>query len=75
MEAVEREIDALGRIVIPKAWRRELGNNVMLLKIGDEVHLSPKRAQKFTDLPKLEVALKAKLTNWHDVEKELNEIY
>jgi AbrB family looped-hinge helix DNA binding protein len=73
MEAVERDIDTLGRIVIPKAWRKQLGQHIILFRIGDEVRLRPRRATRFTDLPKLKIALKAPLTDWHAVEKELAE--
>lgn len=73
MEAVEREIDALGRIVIPKAWREDLGKQIVLYRVADEIHVRPKRVKKFSDLPKIEVALKARLTDWHAVAKELRE--
>ena len=73
MEVLERAFDKLGRIVIPKNWRKFLGPEVILYKIGDEVRVKPKRAKKFSELQKLEVALKAKLTDWHAVEKELME--
>lgn len=71
MEVLERNIDALGRIVIPKSWRKYLGSEVFLFRVGDEVRLKSKKAKKFSELPKLEIALKAPLTDWHAVEKEL----
>ncbi|MBI4148412.1 AbrB/MazE/SpoVT family DNA-binding domain-containing protein [Candidatus Woesearchaeota archaeon] len=73
MEVVEREIDSLGRIVIPKNWRKYLGQDVVLYRIGEEVRVKSKRAKKLSELPKLEVDFKAKLTDWHAVEKALME--
>ncbi|MBI4451587.1 AbrB family transcriptional regulator [Candidatus Woesearchaeota archaeon] len=71
MDVVEREIDSLGRLVIPKAWRKWLGTDVVLVSIGDEVRIQPKRRVRLSDLPKLEVELKSKLDDWHAVHAEL----
>lgn len=73
MDLVEREIDALGRLVVPKSWRKQLGKEVILYQIGDEVRMRPKRARRFSELPRIEVSLSSKLNDWHAVERELME--
>ncbi len=73
MEALEREIDTLGRIVIPKSWRKQLGQHIILYRIGNEVRIKPKSTKKLSEFPKIEVALKAKLADWHAVKDELLE--
>ena len=72
MEIVEREIDKLGRIVIPKAWRASLGKNVMLYHIDGEVRVKPRQTKKFSTL-KLKIDITSNLSDWHAVKKELME--
>lgn len=73
MDVIEREIDPLGRIVIPKAWRKAFGRHVILYNFGSEIRLKPKRAKRFSELPKIKVNLKSPLTDWHAVHQELLE--
>ena len=72
MDTIIREIDDLGRIVIPKPWRKSLGKEVILCQIGAEVRVKPRQAKKFSQLPRVEVDLAAKLSDWHAVESELS---
>lgn len=73
MDVVERRIDGLGRLVIPKSWRKHLGQQVYLFRIGNEVRVKSVKAKKLTELPKFSLNVKADLTDWHAVEKELME--
>lgn len=74
MELVEREIDAFGRIVIPKLWRKNLGTHIVLFKTNEEITLKPQHRKKFSEL-KIALHIRAPLEDWQAVKKELwNEI-
>jgi|GEM_PF-5895635 len=36
-EIVELDIDAFGRIVIPKSWRKTLGNRIVMHKTNEKI--------------------------------------
>lgn len=71
MDIAEKEIDDLGRIVIPKSWRKHLGRHVVLYHIGDEIRVRSKKDKPLSKLPRIEIDLASKLTDWHSVKKEL----
>ncbi len=47
---VIKNIDRLGRIVIPKEWRKKLGNTVILVWEDPVVKIIPMKDFKLTDL-------------------------
>jgi len=51
-ERTSRQIDEMGRVVIPAQWRKGWGKRVVVVKIsGDEVLVRPlKKRGKLTDL-------------------------
>ncbi len=73
-DVVEREIDPQGRVLLPKHWRSGLGKNrkVLLLQTPEYVKILPKRKADLTKYSNsIRVDLKAPLSDWHAVEKEL----
>ena len=70
-----KEIDRLGRIVIPAEWRRYWGKRVILVRIGeDEVIVRPLRKKgKLTDLiDSIEVEGVKDFTDTHNVREALH---
>jgi DNA-binding transcriptional regulator/RsmH inhibitor MraZ len=69
----ERDIDPQGRVLLPKGWRAEIKTKkVILLQTPEYVKILPKRKVDLTKYSNsIKVDLKAPLTDWHAVEKEL----
>ena len=72
MEIIERNIDPEGRILLPKRWREQHGKKLALIQIENYIRIIPMEKQKLSDLfGKVKIDLKAKLSDWAAVEKEL----
>jgi len=72
MKIIERNIDPEGRILLPREWRSEHGRKITLIQIENYIRIIPMKKRKLSDLfDKVKVDLKAKLTDWDAVEKEL----
>ena len=69
VEAVVKRIDKLGRIVIPAAWRKNLGDIVLLIKEkNNTLKIVPLKDFKLTDLfDSIETSVKVE--DWGDVRK------
>ena len=50
VESVIRKIDKLGRITIPAEWRKDLGENVILIREKDFIKIVKLKDFKFSDL-------------------------
>ena len=68
---LERRADREGRILLPKKWRERHGNDVIVLQFDDELRLLPKESKPLAELPELNAALTARLTDWRAVKAEL----
>lgn len=44
IDLVERDVDELGRIVMPARWRRGMSNHLLLYKFQDEIIIREKKA-------------------------------
>jgi AbrB family looped-hinge helix DNA binding protein len=69
-----KELDAQGRIVIPKAWRsKHLRGNRVIVKLKEEgVEIVPYASLDLTKFfDRLPVDLKSDLRDWHAVRREL----
>jgi AbrB family looped-hinge helix DNA binding protein len=70
-----KEIDAQGRIVIPKEWRKEkLKGRKVLMKLneGGGIEILPYNSLDLTKyFDSVEVEIQSPLSDWHSVKKEL----
>ncbi len=72
-----KEVDKQGRIIIPKSWRAKYlkgkGKNKVILKLSEgAVEIAPYRSPDLTQFfDKAEVDIKADLSDWHAVAREL----
>ena len=74
MRPVLKRIDAQGRIVVPASWRRKhvRGDRVLVRPRGDVLELIPQKEIDLTAyFDAAEVDLKADLSDWHAVQREL----
>jgi bifunctional DNA-binding transcriptional regulator/antitoxin component of YhaV-PrlF toxin-antitoxin module len=73
--AVEvKGVDEQGRIVLPKSWREKYLKNkkAMVLAKGGTVEIKPLPSIDLTEyFDRVEVDVKADLSDWHKVRKEL----
>jgi bifunctional DNA-binding transcriptional regulator/antitoxin component of YhaV-PrlF toxin-antitoxin module len=74
MPPVLKEIDERGRIVIPAAWRKKWlrGTKVILRSRGEVLEIvSPRKVDLTAFFDRAEVEVKANLSDWHRVRREL----
>lgn len=71
MRFIEKTLDPQGRILLPKEWRERHGKKILVFEIGEELLLVPKSHKRLSDLAEVEVSIKSRLSDWHNVEKEL----
>ncbi len=69
MEVVVKRIDSQGRILLPKELRKKLGEEVILVDLGDRVEILPRGKRdltRFFDSVEVE-----ELKEWEELKKEL----
>ncbi|MEM2194237.1 MAG: AbrB/MazE/SpoVT family DNA-binding domain-containing protein [Candidatus Methanomethylicia archaeon] len=72
-----KNIDKLGRLVIPKNWREKYARNgrVIVKFEGEKILIEPYELPDLTELfDKIEIDLKSDLSNWKSIKRELLEI-
>lgn len=45
-----RRVDALGRIVLPAQWRRQMSDDLVMFRLGDEIIIKQKTPGAFSKL-------------------------
>lgn len=74
MEALLKEVDAQGRVVLPASWRKKhlKGRKVLIRSKGEGLEILPQEEVDLTAyFDAAEVELKSDLSDWHGVRKEL----
>ena len=74
MQVEIKVVDDQGRILLPKDWRNRYlkGKKAIVVSKGDVVEIRPYAKSDLTKyFDKVEVDLKANLSDWHSVRKEL----
>ena len=74
MQVEIKVVDDQGRILLPKDWRNRYlkGKKAIVVSKGDLVEIRPYAKSDLTKyFDKVEVDLKANLSDWHSVRKEL----
>ena len=74
MEVEVKSVDEQGRIILPKFWREKYLKNkkAIVSAKGDTIEIKPFSAIDLTEyFDKIDVDLKANLSDWHEVRKEL----
>jgi bifunctional DNA-binding transcriptional regulator/antitoxin component of YhaV-PrlF toxin-antitoxin module len=74
MQVEIKIVDDQGRILLPKDWRNKhlKGQKAIVISKGDLVEIRPYKKSDLTKyFDKIEIDLKANLTDWHSVRKEL----
>lgn len=74
MQVEIKAVDDQGRILLPKDWRNRYlkGNKAIVVAKGDLVEIRPFTKSDLTKyFDKVEVDLKANLSDWHSVRREL----
>lgn len=74
VEVEVKGVDDQGRIILPKTWRdKYLKNKKAIISAkGDTIEIKPYAATDLTEyFDKVDVDLKADLSDWHKVRKEL----
>jgi hypothetical protein len=74
MQAVLKEVDEQGRIVLPISWRRKYlkGGKVLVRSRGNALEIVPQDEVDLTAFfDRIEVDIKADLADWHAVLREL----
>ncbi len=69
-----KAIDKQGRIILPKAWREKYlkTKKAIVSAKGDTIEIKPFASIDLTEyFDKMEIDLKADLSDWHKVRKEL----
>ena len=69
MEIVVKKIDPQGRLLLPKELRKKLGEEVILVDLGDRVEILPRRKRdltRFFDTVEVE-----ELKEWEELKREL----
>jgi bifunctional DNA-binding transcriptional regulator/antitoxin component of YhaV-PrlF toxin-antitoxin module len=77
MQVEIKSVDNQGRILLPRDWRnRHLkGKKAIIVYKGDVVEIRPFTKSDLTKyFDKVEVDLKADLSDWHKVRKELRSV-
>ncbi len=73
MKAVIRSVDRRGRIVLPAEWRKKhrVSRRVLLRTKGDVLQIVPSDVDLTAFFDRAVVDVKADLTDWHAVLREL----
>ncbi len=74
MEVEVKGVDEQGRIILPKIWREKYLKNkkAILSAKGDTIEIKPFTSIDITEyFDKIEIDVKADLSSWHEVRKEL----
>lgn len=74
MDIEVEAVDEQGRIMLPKVWHEKYLKNkkAIISAKGDTIEIKPLVAIDLTEhFDKMEVDLKADLSDWHKVRKEL----
>ncbi len=74
VQAILKEIDEQGRIVIPAEWRKKWlrGNKVILRRRGEVLEILPYKEVDLTAFfDRAEVDIKTNLSDWHALRREL----
>lgn len=74
MEVEIKVVDDQGRILLPKDWRNRYlkGKKAIIVNKGEILEIRPFGTSDLTKyFDKVEVDLKANLSDWHKVRKEL----
>ena len=74
VQAILKEIDEQGRIVIPAEWRKKWlrRNKVILRRRGEVLEILPYKEVDLTAFfDRAEVDIKTDLSDWHALRKEL----
>ncbi len=74
MQVEIRSVDSQGRILLPQDWRNRYlkGKKAIVINKGNIVEIRPFAKSDLTKhFDKVEVDLKADLSDWHKVSKEL----
>jgi len=74
LELEVKGVDEQGRIILPKAWREKYLKNkkAIVSTKGDTLEIKPYSAVDLTEyFDKMDVDIKADLSDWHKVRKEL----
>ncbi len=73
MRAVVRSVDRRGRISLPAEWRKEhrVSRRVLVRAKGDVLQIIPADCDLTAFFDAAEVDLKADLSDWHAVRREL----
>lgn len=50
VDVMYRDIDALGRIVLPASWRKHMASKLVLYKIGNEIVIRQRAPNSFRKL-------------------------
>ena len=77
MEVEIKSVDNQGRILLPKDWRNRYlkGKKAIVVYKGDLVEIRPFTKSDLTKFfDKVEVDVKADLSDWHKVRKELRNV-
>jgi len=74
MEVEVKGVDDQGRIILPKSWRKKYLKNkkAIVSAKGDTIEIKPFTSIDLTEyFDKIEVDIKADLSDWHKVRREL----
>ena len=74
MEVEVKGVDEQGRIILPKIWREKYLKNkkAIVSAKGDTIEIKPFTSIDLTEyFDKIEVDIKADLSDWHKVRREL----
>ncbi|NJE53611.1 AbrB family transcriptional regulator [Thermococcus sp. 21S9] len=69
MEIVVKRLDSQGRLLIPREIRERLGDEVIIVDLGDRVELLPRKRvdlKRFFDSVEID-----ELKEWEELKKEL----
>ncbi|AEO13975.1 MULTISPECIES: AbrB family transcriptional regulator [unclassified Thermococcus] len=69
MEVMVKRLDSQGRLLIPREIREKLGDEVIIVDLGDRVELLPRKRvdlKKFFDSVEID-----ELKEWEELKKEL----
>ncbi|NJE10245.1 AbrB family transcriptional regulator [Thermococcus sp. MAR1] len=69
METLVKKFDSQGRLLLPKELREKLGEEVIIVDLGDRVELLPRKKaslKKFFDSVEVD-----ELKEWNELKKEL----
>ena len=74
MVVEERSVDSHGRISLPSDWRKKYleRDEVIIIRREDKLIIKPKKLRPLSDFfDTVDVDLKADLSDWYEVKREL----